>query len=149
MGYLDKLSLKRDGVLPNLVRTAEYGLASYGFGYVQNRFRERASVMGVPLDLLVGVAGKAASIFGGEVYGMAPGLMPHIDNVANAGIGAYFHTLGAGHGARAAGVKRLLIRESDVPKARKALPDATILGDLPRAPRGDFLSPAELMEMAK
>jgi hypothetical protein len=149
MGYLDRLH-KGHGLTSHVVETLEYAGASYGFGYLQNRYREKASVMGVPADLLAGVVLKTV-VLGSELMGkgVSGGFATLLSNVGNAGIGAYFHTLGAGHGAQKSGVKRLLISEKDVEKAKAALPGATILGDLPKAPKGDFLSAAELAEMAR
>ena len=152
MSYLAKtramLETKKKGVVPSLVEAAEYVGASYGFGYLQNRYREKASLMGVPADLLAGVGLKAAAL-AADVMGKSGGVACLASTVGNAGLGAYFHTLGAGHGAQASGVKRLLISDKDVAKARAALPNATILGEIPKAPHGDFLSAAELAEMAR
>lgn len=147
MGYLDKLDPSGFGVLPKVVESVEYGAASYGFGYLQSRYR--ASVMGVPVELLAGVAGKAL-VLGGEMMGLPSSkfgkvlsvAMPHVDVVANAGIGAYFHTLGVGHGAKAAAA----LPAGKAPT--KAL-GTTVLGAIPKAPHGDFLSAAELAEMAR
>lgn len=140
MGYLDKLDPSGFGVLPKVVESVEYGAASYGFGYLQSRYR--SSVMGVPVELLAGVAGKALVLVGGEMMGLLPAVMPHVDVVANAGIGAYFHTLGVGHGAKAAAA----LPAGKAPT--KAL-GTTVLGAIPKAPHGDFLSAAELAEMAR
>lgn len=140
MGYLDKLDPSGFGVLPKVVESVEYGAASYGFGYLQSRYR--SSVMGVPVELLAGVAGKALVLVGGEMMGLLPAVMPHVDVVANAGIGAYFHTLGVGHGAKAAAA----LPAGKAPT--KAL-GTTVLGAIPKAPHGDFLSASELAEMAR
>lgn len=146
MSYLEKL--KKRG-LPNLVQTGEYVGASYLFGYVQNKYRDKAQVWGIPADLASGVVLKAVSL-GCDIAGVATGLSSHVGTVGNAGLGAYFHTLGAGHGAHSAGVYRLLLTsEADKAKALQAFPKATILGDLPKATRGDFLSAAQLAEMAR
>ncbi len=142
MRYLAKLNPKASP----LFEAVEYGAASYGYGYLMSRYREKASVMGVPADLLGGVLMKAASLFGGRYL---RGFTAHANVLGNAGIGAFCHTLGSGHGAAGSGVKRLLIHESDVPKAKAALPNATILGDIPKAPHGDFLSFGELNKLAK
>lgn len=150
MSYLDRLHKGR-GVMPHLVETVEYAGAAYGFGYLQNRYREKASVLGMPVDLLAGVVLKGAAL-SSELLGKgASGWMTSLaNNVGNAGVGAFFHTMGAGHGAHAAGVKRMLLTSAaDVAKAKAALPGATILGEIPKAPHGDFLSAAELAELAR
>lgn len=155
--YLEKVYHKVGGragskgskVFHALGSAAVYGGASYGFGYLQNRYREKASVMGVPADLLAGVGLSALSL-GCDVMGKSGALSALSRDVGHAGLGAYFHTLGAGHGAKASGVTRLLLKNpAQLAKARQAVPDAEVLGAIPAAPHGDFLSPAELAEMAK
>lgn len=151
--YLDRLYPgRRHGtgheVFKAALDVAEYGGASYAFGYLQNRYRERASVMGVPLDLAAG-AGLTAAALLCDLKGWCSGLVPIVRNVGHAGVGAYFHTMGAGHGAKASGVKRLLVHEKDVGKVKAVLPDATVLGAIPRAPHGDFLSASELAALAR
>jgi hypothetical protein len=148
MSYLDRIYRGRKHIVSEVVETAEYAGASYGFGYLQNRYREKASVMGVPADLLAGVGLKVVAL-GCEILGTGRAIAPHASIIGNAGVGAYFHTLGAGAGAKAAGIKRILIPEGDVEKAKKALPNATILGDLGKAPHGDFLSIDELAKLAR
>jgi hypothetical protein len=155
MKFLDKFHhSKKSGVVPALVETAEVVGASIGFGYVQNRYREKASIAGVPADLATGVVLKALAMFGGALpvagkYLRGAGLHSLVDNVGTAGLAAFGHTVGAGLGAQASGVKRLLIKESDLAKAKAALPNATILGEIPKAPHGDYLRPEALQEMAK
>ena len=70
-----------------------------------------------------------------------------MDLVANAGVGAFFHTLGAGHGAKSAGVTRFMTTAS-ADKVKAALPGVTILGEIPQAPAGNFLSARDLAAMA-
>jgi hypothetical protein len=130
------------------VPTATYAGASYGFGYLQNRYRDKASVMGVPADLLAGVGFKALAI-AGTLLGKGRKFVPHLDTVGNAGIGAYFHTLGAGHGAQKSGVKRVLVSDGDVKKVLAVSPNATVLGAIPKAPHGDYLSAQELANLAR
>lgn len=150
MGYLDKVKKavnpKASGVVPTVVGAVEYGAASYGFGYLQGRYRYK--VGGIPAELLAGLAGKALVLVGGDVMGYLPGLMPHVDILANAGIGAYMHTLGAGHGAKHGNVVRA-VGAVDEKKLAAVFPNATVLGALPKAPRGDFLSASELAELAR
>ena len=148
MGYLDRLNPKKHPVSGALTGMALYGAASYGFGYAKTRWHNKAQVMGVPVDILAGVVLKGAAL-AGMFMGKAEGLVPHLDTLGNAGIGAFLHTYGAAHGAAASGMRRLLIPASDVQKAKAALPNATVLGEIPKAPPGDFLSTAELQAMAR
>jgi hypothetical protein len=146
MNYMQKL--KQAGVVANLVETAEFAGASFGFGYLQNKYRKQAHMFGVPADLLAGVVLKAASL-GCDVFNVAGAAAPHLNIIGNAGVGAFFHTLGAGYGSKSAGVKRLLIPEGDEAKMQKAFPNAEVLGAIGKAPKGDFLSSADLAALAR
>lgn len=135
------------GLVSNVVLTAEYAGASYLFGYLQNAFPGRASFFGVPADLAVGVAAKAASLVS-TVSGMGRVARPHLDVLGNAGIGAYFHTLGAGHGFQKSGRVRATLPATSVAKLRQAVPESTIFGVNQKAPQGDFLTSEDLARLA-
>lgn len=137
-----------DGFAGNLLTTAEYGGASYLFGYLQNAFPGRARIAGVPADLAAGVALKALSL-GCSMFGVAGGARPHLDVVGNAGIGAYFHTLGSGHGFTKSGRTRAVLPAGSANKLRAAVPEATILGVNAKAPAGDLLTSADLAALAR
>jgi hypothetical protein len=147
---------KRGGLVHTLVGeatgTAVYAGASYGLGYVMNAYPTRARLFGgrLPLDLAVGVSGLGGAV-AMEVFGRSNGgwVLPLVRDVGRAGIGAFCHTLGAGHGAQKSGLKRLLIPEGDVAKARAALPNATFLGVEPKAPHGDYMSTRQLLDLAR
>ncbi len=152
MSYLDRLYPgKKHGTVPRLiheaVETAEFVGASYGFGYLQGRYREKASVLGAPADLVAGVAAKVVSL-GLSLWGKGEMLSPHVNVLGNAGLAAYFHTHGVGAGSQKAGIKRILVHESDVAKVKKVLPDATVLGAIGKAPHGDMLTPDMIQSLA-
>lgn len=148
MGILDKINTAGKGVTNKVAEAVEYGVASYVYGYVQSRWREKASVAGIPADLVSGVVFKAASIaadlWGGKSLMKAA---PHANVLGNTGIGAFFHTFGAGHGAQSSGVKRVLVKESDLPKLKGM--NVTVLGAIPKAPHGDYLNSRDLAELSK
>jgi hypothetical protein len=154
--YLDKLYPGKKGTFTHALThtvadAAIIGGASFGFGYVQSRYREKAAVMGVPADLAAGI-GMSALAFLGEWYGVGGvvGALRHTTKLIGlAGIGSYCHTLGSGHGAQASGVKRIAVHAKDVGKVKSALPNSTVLGQIPRAPHGDFLSPSQLEALAR
>jgi len=135
------------GVLANALTTAEYGAFSYGFGYLQNAYPGKARIMGVPADLAVGVAAKAASI-ASTLFGIAGASRPHLDVLGNAGIGAYFHTLGSGHGFKKSGRVRAILPASAAAKLAAAVPESTIFGVAARAPQGDLLTADDLSRLA-
>lgn len=146
MGYLDKYHRRPGSTRHALGEGIAYAGASYGFGYLQNRYRERAQIMGVPADLAVGMVAKVAAVFGGRYL---KGFHGVVDTVANAGVGAFFHTMGSGHGGRASGLKRFVVPASDVDKVKKAIPSATILGEIPRQTQGAWLSTKDLAELSR
>lgn len=129
---------------------AVYGVASYGLGYLTGKYREKSLLFGgrVPLDFAAGLAFTAlGGYMGWSGHGEAfAGL---VGDVGKAGIGAWAHTHGVGDGTKASGVKRLLVQEKDLAKARAALPDAVVLGGIPPAKHGAFLSPERLQDLAK
>src|SRR6266702_270088 len=139
-------------LVPNLlhqvVPTAEKMGAIAAFGYVTNKYREKVTFYGGHGDLLAGFVLKAAAV-AGAVMGKGGNLLPHLNNVGDAGLMAWAHAIGSGWGAQSSGVKRLLIKESDLKKAKAALPDATVLGEIPKAPHGRFMSAAELASLAR
>lgn len=155
MSYLDRLYHgRRQGTVPRLVHevveVSELALAGYGFGYIQNRWREKASIKGVPVDLLAGLALKTVSLAGDllDVGGLAGKALPHLNVLGSAGIVSYFHTMGSSHGADHSGLKRLLVNESDLSRAQAMLPSATVLG-AKAAPHGDYLTPRDIAELAR
>jgi hypothetical protein len=152
MSYLDRMSpfrgRKAHAVFSEVGGLAVYGGASYGFGYLQNRYRERASVAGVPADLAAGAGLSAISLIG-DLLGWHGGMMAFTRDVGRAGVGSFMHTLGAGHGGGASGMTRVLVHSKDVAKVRAALPNATILGEISKAPPGALLSTGELLDLAR
>lgn len=141
---LEKYGPPRKSAGQKLTEGAAYAVASYGYGYAQNRWR--ASVGPVPLDLAAGIAAKAGALVFGRHLGSVGGL---VDVLGNAGIGAFCHTLGSGAGSKKSGVRRLLVNEADLAKVKAVLPNATVLGEIGPAPHGDYLTHRELSEMAQ
>jgi hypothetical protein len=149
--YLQRLY---PGAKRSIVDIAVYGGASYAFGYVENRYREKASVMGVPASLAAGVALTAGSLLstfvgGGRIGGLVHKIVPYAQDIGLAGLGAYFHTLGAGKGAQHSGVARIMVDQKDVAKVKAVVPKSTLLGEIPAAPHGDFLSSRDLANLAR
>lgn len=165
MSYYESLNPAKPGgkthaIVEEALGMGVYGAASYGFGWAQNRYREKAHIGGAPLDLAVG-GGLSVLTLLGDFFGsklpvgktlrkIGASAAPIVRDVGRAGVGAYLHTLGAALGAEGAGIRRALIKESDVPKIKAVLKDSvTFLGDLGKAPKGDFLSSKELAELAR
>jgi hypothetical protein len=135
------------GLAGDVMTAAEYAGASYLFGYVQNAFPGRARLFGFPADLVTGVVAKAASL-GLTLTGKVGGARPHLDVLGNAGLGAYFHTLGSGHGFKKSGRVRAILPASAADKLLKAVPESTIFGVDARAPQGDLLTASDLARLA-
>lgn len=151
MKLLSKLDKHPNGpgysAVKNVVATAENALASYGFGYLQNAYPGKAKIAGVPADLAVGVAAKAVSVLA-TLSGHGGVLRPHLDVLGNAGIGAYFHTLGSGHGFKKSGRVRAILPATAAAKLQAAVPESTIFGVQSRAPHGDVLTADDLAALA-
>ena len=158
MSFLDHLNPAKPGWGAKALEGVEYSAASYGYGLVQNQFREKASLMGAPVDLLTGLVLKAAGIAGVVVgkgkykRGVLGFAAAHSNVIGNAGLGAFFHTLGAGKGgekyAKKSGMVKLLVPASQVDKVKAAIP-GTVFGAIPSAPHGDWLTHGDLKEMAR
>lgn len=146
MSYLSKAKSIVRGAKHELIGGAKYSAAMYGAGYVQNKYRVGA--YGAPADLLVGLGSKLAAI-GLDYYGKGRKYLPHLDFVGNVGLGSFFHTMGAAMGAQTSGVKRLLVKDSDLKKVKAVVPDATILGAIPKATKVNFMSAAQLANLAR
>ena len=151
--YLSKLY---PGAKITAVDVAIYGGASYGFGYIENKYREKASVMGVPVSAVAGgalvVGSLLSSVFlkgGGRVARYVRMAAPYANDIGLAGLGAYLHTLGAGKGAQHGDVARIAVDKKDVAKVRAAVPKSTLLGEIPPAPHGDWLSSKDLANLAR
>jgi hypothetical protein len=162
MGYLDKFMPRRSGVVGRGVHAAVDAAVPAamigGFGYAMNRWRDKAHVKNVPIDLAAGVLGLASATFGvfsflgrktGVLRSHGQGLDKLAGMVATAGLGSYAHTYGAGLGGKQSGVTRVAVSHKDVPKIRAAVPNATVLGEIGAAPHGDFLSSSELRSLAR
>jgi hypothetical protein len=147
--FLHLLNPANEGVVPRAVETGEYMLSALGIGYLQNRYRDRMAVAGVPANLLVGGLMKLGALAmdlkrksGGTIHSQL-----HI--LGNVGLVTWAHAKGAGMGAAASGVRRALVRPEDVKKVLAAAPATTLFGEIPKAPKGDFLSTAQLADMAR
>lgn len=147
---LDKYHPRKNSLVSHAVETVEYGAASFGFGYIQNRYR-KANIAGVPADILSGLAFKAVALAMDMKGGaMMERIAPHLNVVGNAGVGAFFHTLGAGAGMKHAGIVRMALPAGTNPQlAASKVPGSVILGGIAPAPKGDFLTSAELAAMAR
>lgn len=149
--FMDKYHPRKGGLVSNVVETAEYGAASFVYGYTQAKYGKKAYVKGIPVDVLSGVALKVVAFgmdaFGGSMMGR---IAPHLNVLGNAGVGAFFHTYGVGKGIASSGVTRMLLPSgTDLKKVQAVAPGSTIMGAIPQAPKGDFLSTAELASMAR
>lgn len=118
------------------VDKAERSAAAFGFGYIKGYYRDRAMVMGQPLDLVAGVGLTAL----GAVLSMASNgksaLAPHIERVGDAGLASYFNSIGAAMGAKAAGTQVQVVKGLDS--------HVSILGEIPPAVHGSYLTADEI-----
>jgi hypothetical protein len=84
-------------MLENVVHGTENFASAFAFGVLQGRFADRGGIgiMGVPIELVVGLGGYVASAmgFGGQ-------LSAHLIPIANGAIGSYASTIGRGVGTK-------------------------------------------------
>lgn len=152
---LSKLNPAGHGVAARATEAAEYFGASFLAGYAQNKYRDKASVAGVPVDLAAGGAlkllGLGVDLLGGGKWnrGWRATVHSQAHILGNVGLAAFGHTLGAGLGASQSGVTRVLVEKKDVAKVKAAIPGAVVIGEIPKAPPGDYLSASQLAEMAR
>lgn len=133
------------GLGAEIVGTGVYVAASEIFGYVHGRYRDKAEVMGVPANLLVGVLGKLSAIAlyaqGGKLRNKAH----YLNNIANAGIGSYVFADGVARGTRAAGRKIYVLESGGTPPSLgRGLTQTDVVGEIPQAMGGAYLSREEL-----
>lgn len=86
---------KAGEVTEKLVRTAEIGGTSFGFGFLNGR-QGGVELFGVPIELAVGIG---ANLF--AMMGVGRGMETHLASVGDGALAAYFHTLGRGVGKAA------------------------------------------------
>lgn len=136
-----------DSVGANLLHTAEVAAAAEGFGYLHGRYREEASIKGVPLNLVAGLGLKAVVLGAGLLSrgSEMPGWASHVDAVALAGLGSYMFADGVARGTKAAG-RSIFILESGAarPKDMGGLKQTDVVGALPQAVGGAYLSADDL-----
>ena len=136
----------KSGLLHHGVETAEYIGASYALGRIHGHYRDRAKLKNIPLNLLVGVGGKFLAVVG-DAFGLPA--THHLNTVANAGLGSYFHALGVAHGTQSSGRKVYVLPPGAPAPAGLPAGTETVLGDLGKAPRGRYLSRDEINELAR
>lgn len=152
--FLDKIHPRKDTKMSAAVETVEYVGASYGYGYLMGRYREKAELGGMPADLLVGGALRVAGLLG-EHWRGAPRFLksaaPHATVLGLAGLGAFAHMKGVGAGSRASGALRASLppgtSPSDLEKIKKLVPGTVFSGIPPARGPHNFLSSRELARM--
>ena len=72
----------------------------------------------------------------------------NLHTVGNAGFGAFFHTLGAGAGSKAAGYGARILLPKGAPVPGNLPAGSTVLAGIPQAATGDRLTPEELRALA-
>ena len=124
----EKAIQKADNVIEQGIDATLVSATAFGLGVWQTR-AEYQKLLGVPVDLLVGLAAHAAGFMG--VGGKA---VPHLHSVGNGALAAHFHTVGRGVG-------------KDM-RAKAGLPPLMVSGEGP-AEGGSNLSDDALLAMAR
>ena len=124
----EKAIEKANDVIEQGVDATLASATAFGLGIWQTR-SDHQKLLGVPVDLAVGLAAHAAGFMG--VGGKAA---PHLHSVGNGALAAHFHTIGRGVG-------------KDM-RAKAGLPPVMISGEGP-AEGGSNLSDDALLAMAR
>lgn len=153
--YLHKANVLQKGTVAHeaageVIDLAVGAAASFGFGYLTGKYREKTLLFGgrVPLDFGVGMLLSVGSV-ALEVAGVGDGLSGLAKDIGHAGVNAWAHTHGVGAGTKASGVERVLVQKKDLPKLRAAVPSSVVLGSTGQAPHGKFLSPERLTQLSQ
>ncbi|HVV51075.1 MAG TPA: hypothetical protein VHO06_15510 [Polyangia bacterium] len=125
----EKALEKADHVIETGVDATLASAAAFGLGVWQTR-ADHQRLLGVPIDLAVGLAAHAAGFMG-----MGGKAAPYLHSVGNGALAAHFHTVGRGVGKE--------MRE------KAGLPPVAIMGGEGPAEGGSNLSDDALLEMAK
>jgi hypothetical protein len=149
MSVLSKLRTHKhshpDTIMGNIVTTAEISGASYLAGYVQSAYSDKAHIKGAPLDVVAGTVLKLVSL-GLTGTGSARQLRPHLDAIGNGFLASYFASLGCGYGYTKTGRTRVVLPAG---ADRSKLPaGTTVLGVDQKAPTGDVLTMADIVNLA-
>ncbi len=124
---------------------AERYAAAYGFGMAKGYYRDKAFVMGQPIDLVLGALLTAGGALFNAYSGGRSQLAPHMERIGDAGMMSYFNSLGAGHGTSKSGrMVAVLPAGSAGSKIAGLSPGAHILGTIPPASGGDYLTAEEI-----
>lgn len=129
------------GVGGFVVDKGERYAASFGFGALMGHYRDSMVWRGIGADLWIGAGLTAASAAMLIASGGRSNLAPHLERIGDAGVMAYFHGRGASWGSKQAGHSVQVI---EAPKKPGALPAPTVVGSIPEAARGSFLSAEEI-----
>jgi hypothetical protein len=124
----EKAIQKADDVIEQGIDATLVSATAFGLGIWQTR-AEHQRLLGVPVDLAVGLAAHAAGFmgFGGKAA-------PHLHSVGNGALAAHFHTVGRGVG-------------KDM-RTKAGLPPVMVSGDGP-AEGGSNLTDDALLAMAR
>jgi hypothetical protein len=118
---------------------------AYAFGMAKGYYRDKAFVMGQPIDLVAGAALTVASALFNAYSGGRSQLSPHMERLGDAGLMSYFNSLGAGHGTAKSGrMVAVLPAGSSGSRIAGLSPGASILGTIPQASGGDYLTAEEI-----
>src|SRR5262245_55688453 len=124
----EKAIQKADDLVEHGIEATLTSATAFGLSIWQTR-AEHQRLLGIPVDLAVGLAAHAAGFMG--VGGVAA---PHLHSVGNGALAAHFHTVGRGVGKEM--------------RAKAGLPPVTMSGDSPME-GGSNLSDDALLEMAR
>lgn len=141
------------------VGSVVHGLESYGagrlFGYVHGMYREKASLWGVPANLLAGIGLKVAAIGAALVTdrlsptAREPWWASHLETIGNAGIAAFGFAQGVADGTKSSGRKIIILPKGAAAPTLPAGSVTDVVGEIPPAAPGRYLDLDQLQTAAR
>lgn len=145
-GGLSKVDDGR-GLTGMLVEKGERYGSSFAFGFIKGYYREKAMIKGMPVDLLAGAGMTLAACVLEAYSGGRSKIAPHLHAIGDAGMMSYINSVGVSMGTKQSGRKIYLLEKGAAAPA--GIKEAEhILGELPPAVGGPFLSADEIAKFA-
>lgn len=154
MGLVDRLYPGKSSMHQALGGAALSGLTGLGIGFAEGRYRKK--LFGLPAGAVVGLAGTLGFLgidlflpSRGKVTRFVHSCAPVLRDMGRVGLGTFTYAAGVGMGAgMGVGDSALAaVNKKDLPALKKAVPNAVIVGAIPPAPRGNWLSQRDLQAL--
>jgi len=136
----------KPGVGHFVIDKGERYLSAGAFGYIKGRYREKATVKGQPIDLVVGGGALGLALIDEMFFGGH--FAPHLNRISDSGLSSYINSRATYLGNKAAGRKLYVSEAGANPQIPAGIKQVDVLGDMD-AMGGVFLSDAQVQQFAK